>query len=267
MTYYSNKNNWNNFPKEGLGKCKSRCNLKKCDLSKIDQAKQIDLTDCNLEKIPDEIYSATNLVKLKLDNNRIKEIRGLPYSLKDLSLSNNFITKIIHVPEEVKDLNLPSNGIIKIENLPDQLENLNLNKNNLLKIENLPDSLYELRVANNFINKIENLPKDLNYLDIQDNPIPKRKAIQWKRLPDQVGNLVSEARFRKDYKKGSIIKYKPDSSTERTIKVTEKKRNLKNGYPGFLGAVLDSSKKEEMDFLYNDGIWGYEYQISDIVKK
>ena len=52
------------------------------------------------------------------------------------------------------------------------------------------------------------------------------------------------------YRIGSIIQYQTWDNETRTVTVDEKSRNIKNGRSGFAGS----------------GVWGYDDQITSVVK-
>lgn len=66
-----------------------------------------------------------------------------------------------------------------------------------------------------------------------------------------------------DYNEGSIIAYSPFGGGIRYVKVDEKDSNIKNGRPGFGGAQVDRSTLQPI----GNGVWGYDAQITRVVRK
>lgn len=124
-------------------------------------ASVIDLSNKNLDKIPDEIFSYENLQKLILRNNKIKAIPKEITSLKRLrmiDLSNNRIDILY-----AKFFSLTN------------LEAIYLNQNNLKSIPIQITQLKNLRRISLSGNKIKSLPKEfaelsnLEFLNISNN--------------------------------------------------------------------------------------------------
>jgi hypothetical protein len=61
-----------------------------------------------------------------------------------------------------------------------------------------------------------------------------------------------------NYSNGSIIEYRTWTGETRRILVTEKHKNVKNGYSGFDGCLVDDTS-----FL----VWGYDDQITRVVAR
>jgi len=125
-------------------------------------ASKIDLTNNNLDRIPDIIFSCKNLQKLILRNNRIKNIPKEIVSLKRLrviDLSNNRIDVLY----------------AKLFSLIN-LETLYLNQNNLKSIPAQIRQLKKLRKLSLSGNKLKSLPTEmtelsnLEFLNISFNP-------------------------------------------------------------------------------------------------
>lgn len=67
--------------------------------------------------------------------------------------------------------------------------------------------------------------------------------------------------MKNDYKVGSIIEYATFGGfPTRMVKVSDKDKNIKNDRPGFAGVVTEGHEKD-ME------VWGYDYQITRVVKK
>ena len=67
-----------------------------------------------------------------------------------------------------------------------------------------------------------------------------------------------------DYREGSIIVYSPFGGGKRRVLVDEKESNIKNGRPGFSGALVGADNKPNAD---GDGVWGYDDQIIRVVRR
>ena len=143
----------------------------------------LDLSKCDLEKIPFELHNMTWLNGLNLAENKITKIENLNElkKLKVLELWSNQVEKIENL-EELKNLNilnLYNNQISKIENLEklSVLETLDLYNNQISKIENLDELIYLLHLSlfKNKIRIIENLTKlrNLQFLSLSVNQIEK----------------------------------------------------------------------------------------------
>jgi len=121
----------------------------------------LNLRNCNLPKIPQEIQCFKNLKKLWLDNNQITKIENLDGL------------------EELRVLGLGNNQIGEIENLKNLsgLEELELNNNKITEIKNLECliNLSKLKLYNNDITEIKSLDKltNLQQLGLYNNNIAK----------------------------------------------------------------------------------------------
>ena len=128
----------------------------------IENSTVIDLSDRDLNKIPDEIFTYKNLQKLILRNNKIrsipKEISQLK-RLKMIDLSNNRID-VLYAP------------IFSLTNL----ETLYLNQNHIKSIPTQVGQLKKLRRISISGNRLTSLPKEfinltnLEFLNISFNP-------------------------------------------------------------------------------------------------
>jgi len=65
-----------------------------------------------------------------------------------------------------------------------------------------------------------------------------------------------------DYQEGSIIVYHAFGGLKRTVRVEEKESDIKNGRPGFSGQLVDHQGLPD-----NAGVWGYDEQIVQVVRK
>lgn len=134
---------------------------------------KLDLSNCNLSSIPKEVEKLKWLQTLNMNNNYIRVIQNLPYSLKKLYISENHITKIENLPSSLTRLNITLNRISVIEKLSNNLRELYISENQIEKIENLPSGINRLYINSNRIKKLENLPSRLSQLFINDNQIEK----------------------------------------------------------------------------------------------
>ena len=76
-------------------------------------------------------------------------------------------------------------------------------------------------------------------------------------------NVLSPA-----YKVGDVISYKAFGGLRRVVLVTEKHHEVKNGLPGFSGQEVDTKTLKPFDCEgVLCGVWGYDYQITGIVKR
>ena len=60
-----------------------------------------------------------------------------------------------------------------------------------------------------------------------------------------------------NYKVGSVIEYRNYGNQLVQVEVDQKDEDIKNGRPGFAGYRMDDK---------NHGVWGYDYQITRVVK-
>jgi hypothetical protein len=63
------------------------------------------------------------------------------------------------------------------------------------------------------------------------------------------------------YHIGSILEYQTFCGTTRRVRIDEKSDNIKNDKAGFGGYVVDINNK-----LTNHSVWGYDYQITNIIE-
>lgn len=71
---------------------------------------------------------------------------------------------------------------------------------------------------------------------------------------------------RHNYKTGSVLIYDAFGGCRRTVRVTEKDRNIKNGRPGFSGIEVHPTTLQPLN--PNDtfgGVWGYDHQIIRVI--
>jgi len=68
-----------------------------------------------------------------------------------------------------------------------------------------------------------------------------------------------------NYGEGSIIIYNAFGGCRRKVLVEEKERDIKNGRPGFSGVMVGPDNKPLADD--DAGVWGYDDQILQVVKR
>ncbi len=161
--------------------------LLKIEKEKQEKSGSLDLSLCELEKIPAELLDMPWLANLDLADNRIEKIEHLEnlINLEVLYFENNRIRKIENVQNLIKlqTLFFSQNAIRKIENI-EKLTNLisfSLLANEIEKIENLDESkkIKLLSLNGNKISKMENLHhlKNLDTLYLDKNLIKKLENI------------------------------------------------------------------------------------------
>ncbi len=161
--------------------------LERIEEAKRNNAKELDLSYCQLECIPTEIEDLTQLENLYLSGNQIQKIRGLGRlnNLKELHLYSNQIQRIEELDRlvELQVLLIDDNKIQNIEGL-DNLLNLNyldLSSNKIRKISGIENLLHlsKLFLSYNKIQKIRGLEnlQNLTRLDFEFNQIEYIKNI------------------------------------------------------------------------------------------
>ncbi len=65
------------------------------------------------------------------------------------------------------------------------------------------------------------------------------------------------------YKEGDIIEYIAIGDERRIVKIVNKEKNIKKGYPGFDGDEVDPKTFKPTGNTY----WGYDDTITKVVKK
>ena len=125
---------------------------------------ELNLTNCKLTKIPEEIKDLIQLKQLILNNNQITKIEKLENltQLSVLSFMNNKIIKIEGLENLIllSGLFLSNNQIIKIEKIQNlrKLEWLYLNNNQIIQIPLTITNLQRLQYFNYTNNQIEYIP-------------------------------------------------------------------------------------------------------------
>ncbi len=147
----------------------------------------LDLSECGLKMIPEEIDKMDWLTELNLSLNEISRIERLNLSkLEFLNLNGNRINKIEEVSHLVnlKTLSLSINQLFKIEGLKGlkNLDKLWLDHNQISKIEGLTDlqNLKLLSLSYNQITKIEGIAglEKLEELYLGNNQILKIEGME-----------------------------------------------------------------------------------------
>ncbi|CAN5742681.1 hypothetical protein BH11BAC3_BH11BAC3_08350 [soil metagenome] len=129
----------------------------------------LNLSDCELEKIPVELLEMGWLTELHLFDNKITEIKNIDAltQLIILDVSYNHIGEIINLGHltKLQKLYLGNNSINEVNNLQNlqSLETLDLNSNEIPEIKNL-DTLQTLLILDLGYNKISEI-KNLNRLN------------------------------------------------------------------------------------------------------
>jgi hypothetical protein len=147
--------------------------------AKRQNAQNLDLKECNLESIPNEVFQLKTLLNLNLSSNKLTTIDKAIENLKiltELNLENNFITSL---PEEI--LSLPNLKYLRLTNNPiyDHLEDFNLNwKESLREYLKNKDKDKDKEVSTSQSQKIgekfeNNLSTNLNN---QNVPFPNKKV-------------------------------------------------------------------------------------------
>ena len=141
----------------------------------------IDLGNCGLTEIPEELYELTWLENLNLGTRFY--VKG-NYDSTTNTGSKNQLKKIpekLYTLENLKVLTLVGNQIFKIEGLEslEDLFYLNLSDNQLTKIEGLSglNNLSRLFLSNNQLVKIEGLSELSNLSDLNSNEITKIEGL------------------------------------------------------------------------------------------
>jgi hypothetical protein len=72
-----------------------------------------------------------------------------------------------------------------------------------------------------------------------------------------------------EYGIGDIVSYGNFLDQRRLVLVEGKEDDIKNGRPGFYGQLVDRETMEPLNSgdPIGDGVWGYDYQIVDVLKQ
>jgi hypothetical protein len=160
--------------------------------------KEIDFSNCNIEKFPNFLQKSKNLEVLDLRHNNISRIPKFINNIKALKKINLSRNKLKSLPDSfadlklVEDLNLHDNLLYALpKNISslNHLKNLNLYSN---KFSKFPESICAIKSLENLNlshNKIRDIPpsisylRKLKYLDLDDNEINK--------IPNDLNGLKS----------------------------------------------------------------------------
>ena len=173
----------------------NNCSFSEIDFPEDNHIERLNLTNCQLTRIPKSIKKCKHLKDLNSEGNQIRHIpRWIMEldSLEEISLNFNQLKlsrRDIRRLSKLKSILLAGNGIEKLPKNVGQLQcnNLNLSKN---KLRSLPASFANLTQINNLIfyeNEFEAIPevltgfKNLKHLDFYKNKITE--------IPDFVGTM------------------------------------------------------------------------------
>ena len=107
---------------------------------------------------------------LDCSNNDLKVLPTLPNSLKYLYCYCNKLHELPNLPNSLIFISCSYNKLHELPNLPDMLECLYCSNNNLILLPNLPNSLTYLDCSNNFLAFLPKLHGSIYY---NDNPVRK----------------------------------------------------------------------------------------------
>lgn len=183
----SNNERWRDIIREEMEKKTGKLNLSSCELDRIPDEigkmlwlKVLNLELNNITRI-ENLLGLENLETLQLSANRISKIEGLEslQKLKELYLDNNQIVNIegLDTLRDIEGLVLSYNKIDKITGLSElkKLSRLLLSGNQIKKIEGLANlsKLFSLLLDNNQIEKIEGIAglNNIAIVDLSENKI------------------------------------------------------------------------------------------------
>ena len=184
------------FSSERLGTVTlNKCTFREIEFPEDNHIERLNLTNCQLTRIPKSVKKCKHLKELNLEGNHIRHVPKWIMeldSLEEISLNFNQMKlnkRDIHRLSKLKSILLAGNNLEKLPNNTGQLNcnNLNLSKN---KLNSLPASFAKLTQIKNLIfyeNQFEDIPEVLNgftnikHLDFYKNHI--------KVIPDFVGNM------------------------------------------------------------------------------
>jgi len=161
--------------------------LLRIEKEKKEKTGKLNLFNCRLKEIPQEINQLTWLTQLDLSHNQRINIQKLDElnNLNTLDLSYSQITNIQNLEKlnNLTELNLSVNKINDIQNLEklNKLTHLNLSGNNVTNIQNLEklNKLTYLNLSENQITHIQNLEKlrNLTHLYLYSNQITNIESL------------------------------------------------------------------------------------------
>jgi leucine-rich repeat protein SHOC2 len=154
------------------------------------------LSNLNLETLPNCISDSVNLYNLDLSNNKLTALPEGIFdlaNLQELNLSDNFLSELpdgIGRFKKIVKLELFNNKLVNISDEIGKLSNinlLNLSSNNIVSIPYTIDGLIKLKKLSINQNKLKILPNSIGHLkyietlDLGNNQLTS--------LPDRIGNL------------------------------------------------------------------------------
>ena len=173
----------------------NHCDLSKFEFPKNNHIERLNITNCELKRIPPSIRHCKHLKDLNLEGNNIRHIpRWITEldSLEEISLNFNKMKLNRRDVRRLSQLNsilLAGNDIKKLPKNIGKLHcnNLNLSKNKLCSLPNSFAKLTQMKTLIFYENEFEEIPEVLNgfshlkHLDFYKNNISK--------IPDHVGNM------------------------------------------------------------------------------
>lgn len=173
----------------------NRCSFRKVDFPDDNHISRLNLTNCNLTRIPTCIRRCKQLKELNLEGNNIRHIPGWIMRLDSLEEVNLNFNQLKLSRSDVKHLSKAKQILVagnSIEKLPKNIGQLHCEKMNLAKnkLNSLPKSFASLDNMTLLIfyeNNFEEIPdvlagfKNLKHLDFYKNNL--------KEIPDFVGDM------------------------------------------------------------------------------
>ena len=173
----------------------NNCSFRDIDFPEDNHIERLNLTNCQLTRIPKSIKKCKHLKDLNLEGNHIRHIPKWITeldSLEEISLNFNHLKlskRDVRRLSKCKSILLAGNGIERLPKNVGQLHcnNLNMSKN---KLQALPKSFAQMKQLKNLIfyeNEFEAIPevltdfKNLKHLDFYKNKITE--------IPDFVGTM------------------------------------------------------------------------------
>ena len=189
----------------------NNCNFREIDFPEDNHIERLNLTNCQLTRIPTSIRRCKHLRDLNLEGNNIRHIpRWIMEldSLEEISLNFNQLklkrSDIRHL-SKAKQILLGGNAIEKLPNNIGRLhcESLNLAKNKLHSLPRSFSKLNQLRTLIFYENEFEEIPEvlegfhHLKHLDFYKNNLTE--------IPDFVGNMETLEQLFLSFNKIEII--------------------------------------------------------------
>jgi Leucine-rich repeat (LRR) protein len=117
------------------------------DRKKLLKLNSLNLEDCNITELPQEIGNLTNLVKFRLSYNQLTSLPQEISNLNNLTEFNLSKNKLTNLPKEILNLS--------------KLTKLWLSSNHLINLPNKIDSLNNLTEFYLYGNQLTSLPKEI----------------------------------------------------------------------------------------------------------